>query len=231
MTAAATVREHGILMTGEMVRATLERRKRMTRRVITNHNSVGNAKPSQCDLTKAWVDPGGTLWGPGPYLKAPVVRTRRGELVDESGVNVAAQEIVERIYPRYAVGDRLWVRETWALVPASAGCELWHPIDGYSGARFRATWDKAHASGWKPSIHMPRWASRLTLEITRIRVERVQDISEEDAIAEGCFDEKAHDGSLPSEIFRALWDSLNTERGYPWSANNWVWVYDFVEVK
>jgi hypothetical protein len=136
-------------------------------------------------------------------------------------------------------GDRLWVRETW-----------WHyrsneiemvSFPGWTGTRIddRTHWEtrnvsfdpSAHAI-WKkrPSIHMPRWASRLTLEITGVRVERVQTISEEDAIAEGCFDEKEHDGSLPSQIYRQLWDALNAKRGYSWESNPFVWVLSFRQV-
>ena len=127
--------------------------------------------------------------------------------------------------PYGQVGDRLWVRETW-----NAG------HDGQSLPVFKAGLSADLTkeleadelwSGWKPSIHMPRWASRITLEITEIRVERLQEITEEDAKAEGCvkqikdgliFDSAIHEYSW-------LWDSLNAK--YPWESNPWVWVISF----
>lgn len=129
-------------------------------------------------------------------------------------------------------GDRLWVRETHYV--ESAGYE-----DG-TGRRifYRASDGDAPISLWRPSIFMPRWASRLTLEVTAVRVERVQDISGEDAKAEGCDAsgcwEHDHDpedlGCLDSRVptYRALWDSINGKRpGCAWADNPWVWVIAF----
>ena len=76
---------------------------------------------------------------------------------------------------------------------------------------------------------MPRWASRITLRITNVRVERVQEISEEDAQAEGFRREPAMPID-PRDWFRVLWDSINAGRGYPWSANPWVWVVEFTSI-
>lgn len=97
--------------------------------------------------------------------------------------------------------------------------------------------------GWKPSIHMPRWASRITLEVVSVRVERVQDISEEDAVAEGCNGYTIW-GPVPGESWRTepkedvsaidkfatLWDSINAKRGFSWDINPWVWVVEFKRV-
>lgn len=90
---------------------------------------------------------------------------------------------------------------------------------------------------WNPSIFMPRWASRITLEITDVRVERVQEITEEDARAEGFPGERWATGHgdyseiAPSEQFRELWDKLNASRGFGWDANPWVWVIEFKRIE
>ncbi|MBN9272841.1 MAG: hypothetical protein J0J15_21885, partial [Mesorhizobium sp.] len=111
-----------------------------------------------------------------------------------------------------------------------------HPTDGYSAAVFREGFDRSGNPGWRPSIHLPRWASRLTLTVTDVRVQRLQDISEEDAQAEGCIKLKVtgraaeFTGSQylglhwPScrAWYRDLWDSLNVARGFGWDANPWV---------
>ena len=92
---------------------------------------------------------------------------------------------------------------------------------------------------WKPSIHMPRWASRILLEITNVRVERVQEIGEEDTYAEGCeriseFQafgaDRAGRDKLARFGFKRLWDSINAARGYGWEVNPWVWVIEFRRV-
>lgn len=124
-------------------------------------------------------------------------------------------------------GDRLWVRETWTKVAV-------HP-DGGGVVGYRA--DPAHAEiykdyRWRPSIYMPRWASRLTLEITDVRVQRLQEISEEDAMAEGC--ERVPKPIMPDSTYRLcferLWQSINAKRA-PWASNPWVWAVTFRKVK
>lgn len=132
-------------------------------------------------------------------------------------------------------GDRLWVRETHALIwpgefpPEDMRlCSVEYRAD--TGAKYPGEWPADAGSNpdcpkWSPSIHMPRWASRLTLEITDVRVERLQDISEADARAEGVQPLQMDNGSyLPS--FEGLWDTLNAKRA-PWSSNPWVWVISF----
>ena len=123
-------------------------------------------------------------------------------------------------------GDRLWVRETWAYI-----------FNSGSEPPTYTTYFKANGNTlpginkWRPSIFMPRWASRITLEIVNIRVERVQDISEEDAKAEGTkglYDDWAGPGKLTyRKPYKALWDSINSKRGYGWDVNPWVWVIEF----
>lgn len=125
-------------------------------------------------------------------------------------------------------GDRLWVREAWAP----------HPQDT-STAFYRATVEAepgfpVWSGPWRPSIHMPRWASRITLEITRMRVERLQGISEGDAYEEGTAlwaAETVRNGNKWPNIVRAyrgLWESINGPES--WEANPWVWVVDFKRV-
>ena len=124
--------------------------------------------------------------------------------------------------PYGQVGDRLWVRETF--------CE--HTT---GGVIYRA--DEKPLEGiysyhtWRPSIHMPRWASRITLEITEVRVERVQEITEEDAKTEGVNEISLIDRDGYYSSFADLWDSINAKRGYGWDTNPWVWVISFDKVK
>ena len=142
-------------------------------------------------------------------------------------------------------GDRLWVRETWCpgsatplgigLLPCIGPAHLGDKI------AYRATDDYGGDDPpWRPSIHMPRWASRITLEIVSVRVERVQDISEEDALAEGAleFDSPTTfvDHGMQSVYFPGmgyapaafidLWESINAKRA-PWESNPWVWAIEF----
>lgn len=144
-------------------------------------------------------------------------------------VHITDGQLVEYC-PYGQPGDRLWVRETWA--PVSAG----EDAQNGRGTLYRAdpVFDSMQAGDfawkWKPSIHMPRWASRLTLELTAVRVERIQDCSEERI--QDCSEEDAKaEGIEGTEYgrghFANLWDSLNARRGYGWYANPWVWVLTF----
>jgi hypothetical protein len=115
-------------------------------------------------------------------------------------------------------GDRLWVRETFSARRTING-----KIHNDMPVIYRADGGLADAScGWRPSIFMPRWASRITLEITDVRVERLQEITEEDCISEGL---KLLQGGIRSE-FAVLWDSINGKT-YPWASNPWVFVIAF----
>lgn len=115
--------------------------------------------------------------------------------------------------PYGQVGDRFWVRETWCL-----GDDL----DGQEAIYYKASKPDIGEYIWKPSIFMPRWASRITLEITEIRVQRVQEITTDDAIAEGI--DKHY---FWRTGFQELWDKINAKRGYEWNANPWVWAISF----
>lgn len=145
--------------------------------------------------------------------------------------------------PPYFPGDLLWVRERWSgehwlgdvtpsnrlLMPrgdrfVSLLPETWYWADG---SPEDGDWEKP-----RPSIHMPRWASRLTLEVTEVRVQRVQEISCADAFKEG-IPRTANSQTIdcdtpdPREAFRSLWDSLNAKRGFGWDANPWVAAISF----
>lgn len=130
-------------------------------------------------------------------------------------------------------GDRLWVRETWWQ---------WGGTEKRISYRADTLPSFAPNGGFRPSIFMPRWASRITLEVVDVRVERLQDISEEDAMAEGLTSwisdkvpDVVHYGiSIPDVwetdprlTFKRLWDSINARRGYSWITNPWVWAVEF----
>ncbi len=124
-------------------------------------------------------------------------------------------------------GDWLWVKETFQA----------HPIYGYpvyrsdymlENGRYGPNPVDAENWPWRPSIFMPRRASRITLKITSVRVERLQDISDTDALAEGITGyEHGADQPLPVMCYQTLWDSLNAKRGFGWNVNPWVWVLEF----
>ena len=120
--------------------------------------------------------------------------------------------------PNGQSGDRLWVRETFSHC-ADTG-EVIYKADGWA----------VQGGIWAPAIHMRREYSRLDLEITDIRVERLQDISEGDAVAEGC-PGQIDNLEFPSEQYRRLWDTLNAKRGLGWDTNPWVWVIEFKRVE
>jgi hypothetical protein len=148
----------------------------------------------------------------------------------------------------YKKGDLLWVRETWrcscvgsagnsetAFIEYKDGDVMFIDIDHKQSFYF------AGKARWKPSIHMPREASRILLEVKGVRVERLWGIREDDAQAEGMEalgiftdldgNENVCVGMTYKEPFCQLWDRLNAKRGYSWESNPWVWVYEFMRVK
>jgi len=150
--------------------------------------------------------------------------------------------------PYGSPGDRLWVRETWYcdhrdclsgpyVKPPTGEIDLYYRADGEARTQFEQL-DPPDANIWKPSIHMPRWASRITLEITDVRVQRLQEISEEDAKAEGATLDKdgfpvaqrpLDDGyDCCRDWYADLWDSING--AHSWDANPWVWALTFKRV-
>lgn len=218
------MKERPILFSGPMVRAILEGRKTQTRRVMKPQPVVQNG----------WVD--GAYWERRP--------ARGIEPPDQWCIRDARQ-----FCPHGTPGDRLWVRETCRADELDSG------LDGVryvSDGAFRPIEDSTEATeqwielnsyrGQKgvkvPAIHMPRWASRIALEITSVRAERLQDISETDARAEGVAIEDRHmNGYCAGEYyppsiraFRDLWDGLNANRGFGWGTNPWVWVIKFERI-
>lgn len=141
--------------------------------------------------------------------------------------------------PYGKLGDRLWVRETCfindyreASVPEQerADCEIHYRADGIPDFE-----GEEELIRWRPSIHMPRWASRILLEVTDVRVERLQDITEEQALAEGIkkhsdggyhVEDGKHFSDSPVESFACLWSSV----GGDWDANPWVWCVSFKRI-
>lgn len=160
------------------------------------------------------------------------------------------QHVIDRCCPYGQPGDRLWVRETFAIVPRTAyACsdgvqQTLRPDDPHDAAIYRADWSRSNGGiQWRPSIHMPRWASRITLEVTGVRVQRLCDISESDAISEGvrqlrdgseCWVGREGPGSLVTpwptarDAFRDLWQSINGLGS--WGSNPLVWVVEFKRV-
>lgn len=145
---------------------------------------------------------------------------------------------VRSLCPYGVHGDRLWVRETWRVehhvdhMKPSALNPLGHYAVDYLADDTSPEW----AGKTRPSIFMPRWASRINLEVTAVRVERVREITPRDAKAEG---DKERSGQLEYcergeqchvDWFRCLWDEINTKRGYPWKSNPWVWVVEFKRI-
>lgn len=193
--------EHPILFSGPMVRAILEGRKTQTRRVITPQTNGWN--PIQGDKNIwYWCTEADQDWSD------------------------------KRFCPYGQPGDRLWVRETFAYAPREsfvyrADYDDWYHFSETVSIKTGETMPLV----WKPSIHMPRLVSRINLEITQIRVERIQEISELDARAEGIVWQKDFGNGLESRDARIpfgdLWNALNDPRGYGWNDNPWVWVIEF----
>jgi hypothetical protein len=198
-----------ILFLEEMVKAILEGRKTQTRQVI-------KPQPIRGDFLMAWD------WPHGRCLFA----NEQGEPQSE-------------IHCHYGhPGDRLWVKETWGAVskteyPAPVEeCLIEYRADLPIGCTdYPGQWPKEDARGcedapkWRSSRFMPRWASRITLEIVKVRVERVQQIKPLDAVSEGM------DPDRHSIIeFRNSWNFINIKRGFGWDINPWVWIIEFQKI-
>lgn len=191
------MRERPILFSGLMVRAILEGRKTQTRRIV-------KPQPVEAPITNGSTS--------GSYLAWPNIDAclEWQDVIADTDYYAKAG-----FCPHGQPGDRLWVRETWSCIDTG---RLTQRKDW---VRYRAT--DGEEMHWRPSIFMPRWASRITLTIIDMRVERVQNISDADKEAEGLH---ASQGYGPA-AFEALWNDINAKRGYGWNVNPWVWVIAF----
>lgn len=219
------MKEHPIIFSGDMIRAIAEGRKTQTRRVIKPQpRSLINGWPTMPDKRKKPLQ-----------ISVPSMTT--------GGAGIGFGSHLAEIYPskpmpsRYGTpGDHLWVRETWALLPlydcmrpsqlCPKGLDLFWKANGAQTRYY-----KTNPGRWRSPIHMPHWASRYTLEILDVRVQQLQDISPDDAEAEGvpirgCAFPKG--GSIRIDAFAELWDSINGKKpGLDWKSNPWVWALTF----
>jgi hypothetical protein len=232
------MKERPVLFSGPMVRAILDGRKTQTRRVVK--------------------DARGAFWDHAGWR--PIVEG--GQFVRWDDVDDAHEAAVHGAprpdCPYGMPGDRLWVRETWQMFDphpdgdlAAVGAERLArgrraPWDGVTGGRpiewttaYQADGEVEHPTDgparWRPSIHMPRWASRLLLDVTDVRVQRLHGIDEGDAIAEGVdavtLADVPRQGTLcRRDDFGHLWDLINGKRA-PWASNPWVWAVTFRRVQ
>ena len=213
------MKERGMIFNSEMVRAILDGRKTQTRRIMKE----------QPVLNGNFYEVFGSAWSKG-MTSIPAV----------PGHSLSTR------CPFGAVGDRIWVRETFCPVDDTQyGGEKW--VDYRATPRYEAShpagWDSApndaEALKWRPSIHMPRWASRILLEITDVRVEQLNAISQEDAQAEGMeltgwrptysAPDSGGEVMTPYDNFAELWSSIYGADS--WRANPWVWVIEFKRVE
>lgn len=231
-----TVKERPILFSGEMVRATLEGRKTQTRRVCKRGPDVATTGtvykygdiwvPDKCPYgqpgDRLWVR---ETWKPGAWRddgRIAIDYKASPELTHTPWVTLPDDGTGENV-------NDLFIKWTDELIDKGS-------IPDEDGVHH---WEAGQSPfNWRSSIFMPRWASRILLEITEVRVERLQEISEDDSIAEGietwnCYFKDyskpdSNPGWLrdPIESYRTLWDSING-KSHPWDSNPWVWVIEF----
>lgn len=226
------MKERPILFSAPMVRAILDGSKTQTRRVakLPHQNPLGQWEP----MTIGGENGGRTVEGKSIPLQGAIWHTRTGDCI---------------MSPHGQPGDRLWVRETFSpIYPQDPNYNGGEPIEYDYAATYQHGYRLGDTLGikkvWKPSIHMPRKASRILLDVTGVRVERLQDISEADCWAEGI---DACDGLLDdlkiidmakrmgrcmedaAPTYAALWESINGAGS--WEANPWVWVISFKRIK
>ena len=211
------MKERPIIFSAPMVRAILAGTKTQTRRVV---------KPQPADvalLPRRWSD--------------AMRRRDSPDMYGNDGLTLEAVPMADGSWgqcrcPYGQPGDRLWVREAWSRDEEDGA--LFYRADVGTGNEAddwqRNIDDGASGYRWKPSIHMPRWASRILLDVTAVRVERLQDISDEDSLAEGIYPTSTglYPGS-PRAAYQKLWEQINGPGA--WDANPWVWVVEFRRVE
>lgn len=215
-------RERPILFTGEMVRAILDGTKTQTRRVVkvAGLDFIAGLGDDRLDPRNwGYDDENGDWWTLMPGKDSRGIRCPYG-----------------------VPGDLLYVRETWALPEAQTRFlakiwaetygAVWYQADDPMGTKMHhGPMRSLHReSRWRPSIHMPKRFARIWLRVTDVRVERVQEISEEDALAEGVAECFYVGEGLARQRFRDLWNRINRRRGFGWDTNPWVWVVNFERV-
>ncbi|EPL2597927.1 hypothetical protein NL449_05995 [Klebsiella pneumoniae] len=208
--------ERGMIFNAEMVRAILDGRKTQTRRIMA---------PQPADDIERCIFPN------------PEAIGWKSSLRHKHGSTTAH-------FCHYGKpGDRIWVRETFQgplfdydlmdsyckdPTPFEKPEFCVYKADGVPAPEFYDADDELHCC-WRPSIHMPRWASRILLEITGVRVERLKSISDGDAIREGCSTADMKSGDCVADVFARLWASIYGSDS--WNANPWVWVIEFKRVE
>ncbi|HBT0025522.1 TPA: hypothetical protein MA023_001128 [Klebsiella pneumoniae] len=234
------MKERGMIFNSEMVRALLDGRKTQTRREVNLNLDIACLATTYDWATSLAANHYQALTEEQIQQKAESLRGVIHPVILGNG------QMVSIICPYGKPGDRIWVRETFCPVDdIQYGGEKW--VDYRATPKFEAShpagWDSApndaEALKWRPSIHMPRWASRILLEITDVRVERLNAISQEDAQAEGMeltgwrptYSDPDSGGEVmtPYDNFAELWSSIYGAEN--WQANPWVWVIEFKRVE
>lgn len=207
------MKETGIIMSGDHPLKCLDGTKTMTRR--TWGLEIINKNPDEWFYSEGSSPPGRFTF-----------------------FNKQDNSIVTVKCPYGGVGDRLWMRETWMPLTHTIGIDkalIFYKADGQKWwvKCSEEEWDKVYYQSnqrpdvWRPSIHMPRWASRGLFEITALRAERLQEITDEEIELEGIRVPDLPGSENLRHRFSRLWDSLNAKRGYGWEFNPWVWPIGF----
>lgn len=217
------MKERPILFKGAMVLAILDGRKTQTRRVI-QPQPTGELRPI-------------SEWSRGLAAACHDHNPDADKLTEHSNrlkgkvfpFTTDSGGLMSPTCPYGQPGDKLWVREAWRTIGDDGRCNDVPPRDLQPSPVWYEADGKAAISElvgkYRPPMFMLRWASRITLEITNVRVERLQEISNDDAFAEGI--NRPIDARYPVDEFRALWGSINATRGFGWDVNSWVWVVEF----
>jgi len=214
-------KERHILFSGEMIRAILENRKSQTRRVV-------KPQPPRAEDVRASA---GIDYGLFTDETIPDVWRVSGPVWAVRDKMENPPKVPQWRCPYGKPGDRLWVKETWAI--GSEGI-VFRSDDGWIEHEPDCK-ELLDGGKWKSPLYMPKAAARIWLEIVSVRVERVQDISEEDAKEEGVVPDQFGIGNIRAAMkephgyqFAILWDSINAKKpGRDWASNPFVWVIEF----